>query len=219
MTKLPITLHQAALGAETFKVIRSGQPTVRAVLLDQDRYLGAYLDQDAAYQVAGLWELAASSPRALIHLPLRKNSMPSLELPCTGRPLDLVLLHHSLHFAPSRWKEVRARLGPARPRTLTLPTGPHPAEDTTGLATRHHKENRDLFHQRVHADTLFMTGSATLFAETARRFHDLARNGPVFAPGPATYRHYCTELHSSEGLLDRRARELHIEYCDQWSAA
>lgn len=216
--KLPLTIQQATLGAESFKVIRPARPLARAVLLDQDRHLGVYLDQDAAYRIAGLWELAASSPRSLIHLPIRNNPAPSHDLPGHGtRQLDLVLLHHSLQFAPSRWKEVRARLGPGRRRTVELPGTDRAAGDAVGDESRHYKENRDLFHQHLHAETLFMTGSAKLFRETAPRFRDLGRRGPGFVPGHPSHSHCCTELHSTEGILGN-AREMHIEYCDQWGS-
>uniref|UniRef100_A0AAU2V4Z4 Uncharacterized protein n=1 Tax=Streptomyces sp. NBC_00003 TaxID=2903608 RepID=A0AAU2V4Z4_9ACTN len=218
--KIPLTIHQVTLKSRQFKVIRPAAPPSRAVLLDQDRYLGAYLDQDAAYLIAGLWELAASSPRALIHLPMRSNPAPSHDLPGHGtRQLDLVLLHHSLQFAPSRWKDVRARLGTGRRRTVTLP-GASRADadrDSPGVEARHYKENRDLFHQHLHAETLFMTGSAKVFRETAPRFRELGRRGPGFAPGHPGHSHCCTELHSTEGILGN-AREMHIEYRDQWES-
>lgn len=113
--KLPITIHRARLGSAEFKVIRPARPLTHAALIDHDRHLNAYLDQDAAQQIGGLRELAASSPRALVHLPMRSNPTPFRNLPEAGtRQLDLVLLHHSLQFAPSRWKELRGRLGPDR---------------------------------------------------------------------------------------------------------
>lgn len=74
--KLPVTIHQARLGPVEFKVIRPAEPPVRAVLLDRDRSLDTYLDQDAAYLIGGLWLLAASSPRSVIHLPMRGNRAP-----------------------------------------------------------------------------------------------------------------------------------------------
>ncbi|MFB7243522.1 hypothetical protein ACFCYX_13775 [Streptomyces populi] len=216
--RLPVTVHRARLGATEFRVVRPARPLVRAVLLDRDRYLDIRLDEDAARRIGGLWTLAAASPRSLVHLPMRGNRSPSGEPPESGtRPLDLVLLHHSLQFAPSRWKEVRGRLGPGRPETVTL-SGPAEGD---GLVidheARHHRENRDLFHQHVHAETLFMTGSAKVFRETARHFLDVARHGPGHAPAGPEHPHFCTEFHSCDGTLGD-ARELHVEYCDRWDA-
>ncbi|MFG3286480.1 hypothetical protein [Streptomyces sp. NPDC048111] len=218
--KIAVTIHSATLGAESFTVIRPARPVPRAVLLDRDRYLDVHLDQAAAYAVAGLWELAASSPRSLIHLPLRGNRTPeALQLEGLSRKLDLLLLHHSLQFPPSRWKEVRARLDRGHPRTVVLPDIRRAPGEVIDARARHHKENRDLFHQRLHADTLFMTGSAKLFRETTPYFLDVARQGPAATrtrPDPA---HYCTELHSDAGLLARSARELHIVHCDRWDGS
>ncbi|MFE0460470.1 hypothetical protein ACFW1A_14605 [Kitasatospora sp. NPDC058965] len=210
---LPVTLHQARLGPVGFTVVRPARPLERAVLLDRDRYLDACLDQEAAERIGALWLLAARSPRALVHLPIRGNGVVGED---GARPLDLVLLHHSLQFAPSRWKELRGRLGPGRPRTLSLPQPPEPA--AVDHAARHHRENRDLFHQHLHAETLFLTGSAKLFRETAHHFPDLARRGPGRAPAGSGHPHVCAELHSNDGVLGN-AREMHFAYCPDWEWA
>ncbi|MFC7220762.1 hypothetical protein ACFQLX_21755 [Streptomyces polyrhachis] len=217
--KLPIAIHQARLGSTEFKVIRPAQPLAHAVLIDRDRHLDAYLGQDAAQRIGALWQLAASSPRSLIHLPIRGNAGPSHGPPeGDRRQLDLVLLHHSLQFAPSRWKELRGRLGPGRPQTVTLPDPGRGDEAVEDYEARHYRENRDLFHQHLHAETLFMTGSAKVFLDTARHFSDIARNGPGHIATHSNYPHFCTTFHSNDGTLGT-ARELHIEYCDQWDPA
>jgi hypothetical protein len=56
---------------------RPARPLVHAVLIGHDRHLDTYLDQDAAQRIGGLWKLAASSPRSLVHLPMRGNRGPS----------------------------------------------------------------------------------------------------------------------------------------------
>jgi N-formylglutamate amidohydrolase len=216
--RLPVVIHQARLGADTFRVIRPARPLSHAVLIDHDRHLDAYLDRDAARRIAGLWTLAARSPRSLIHLPMRTNRPPAGKAPAgTGLQLDLVLLHHSLQFAPSRWKQVRSRLGPGSPQTVNLPDTDPADTATVDYASRHHQENRDLFQQRLHAETLFMTGSAKVFRETVRHFLDVARNGPTYVPVHPNYPHFCTEFGSNDGTLGD-AREIHIEYCGQWNS-
>ncbi|MEU9863643.1 hypothetical protein AB0D99_22490 [Streptomyces sp. NPDC047971] len=214
---VPVVVHHAHLGADEFRVIRPARPLTRAVLVDHDRYLHAYLDVDAARTIAALWTLAARSPRTLIHLLLRTNRPPAVDTPHdTGLRLDLVLLHHSLQFAPSRWKRLRGRLGPGRPHTMSLPGTVRADGAAIDYEARHHRENRDLFHQHLHAETLFMTGSAKVFRETARHFLDVALKGPGYTPAHRGHQHFCTALHSNDGTLGD-AREIHIEYCDRWS--
>ncbi|MER7466473.1 hypothetical protein [Streptomyces sp. NPDC097981] len=205
--KLHTTIHTARLGTTEFKVIRPARTPARAVLLDGTWYLNGWFDQEAARITAGLWALAATSPRSLVHLPIRANAAGG---PDTGvqRPLDLVLLHHSLQFAPSRWKELRGRLGPGRPHTADLP-GPDPDAEPD-VSDRHHRENRDRFRQAIHSETLFMTGSARTFRETAGLFADIARSGPGGALNHRG-RHYCRSLY-----CDPAERDLHIEYSDDW---
>ncbi|MER5372900.1 hypothetical protein [Streptomyces sp. NPDC002553] len=216
--KLQVVVHRARLGAEEFRVVRPARPLTRALLVDRDRYLNAYLDQDAARDIAGLWMLAARSPRSLVHVPIRANRPPDGAVPDgMGSRLDLVLLHHSLQFAPSRWKQVRGRIGPGRPQTASLTVAEPDDLTRVDHAARHHRENRDLFHQHLHAETLFMTGSAQVFRATVGHFLDIARKGPGYIEAHPGSQHFCTELHSNDGTLGN-AREVHIEYCDQWAA-
>lgn len=214
--KLPVVIHQARLGADEFRVIRPAQPLIRAVLIDRDRYLDTYLDQDTARRIAGLWMLAARSPRSLIHLPMRNNRPPAREVRDDVQ-LDLVLLHHSLQFAPARWKQLRGQLGRGRPQTASLPEAEQADDAIVNYAALHYRENRDLFHQHLHAETLFMTGSAKVFRGTARRFLDVALQGPGYVSAYPDHRQFCTRLYSNEGVLGD-AREIHIQYCDPWNS-
>ncbi|MCX5399290.1 hypothetical protein [Streptomyces sp. NBC_00102] len=213
--ELPVAIHRVRAGAEEFRVVRPGRPPTHAVLLDHDRHLDLYLDASAARTLAALWMLAARSPHSLIHLPVRANRLPAHGVPDdVGFPLDLVLLHHSLQFAPARWKGLRRRLGPGLPQTASLPEVEREQTAVAGAA-RHHRENHDLFHQHLHAETLFMTGSAKVFRETARHFLDVAREGPVYVPTHPRRPCYETVFHSNDGILGN-AREIRVEYCDQW---
>lgn len=210
--KLPLTIHQARLGPAQFKVIRPARRPARAALSVGSWYVHAQVDQEAAQLVAGLWSLAATSPRSLVHVPLRRAD------PDSGEPgHDLVLLHHSLQFAPSRWKELRSRLGPGRPQTADLP-GPGPFDPAAEpWSQRRHKGNRDRFHQHVHSGTLFMTGSAKLFADTAWLFADIALRGPGHVLAHPGDRHYCTRLRPGDGTLGSGSG-LHVVYRDRWPA-
>jgi hypothetical protein len=214
--KLPVTVHEARLGAREFRVVRPARPLARAALVDRDRHVDAYLDEDAARSVAALWLLAARSPRSLLHLPLRADRSPVPEAPgpCAGR-LDLVLLHHSLQFAPSRWKQLRGRLGRGRPASVAVPGTERARAAGAGHGARHHRENRDLLHQHVHAETLFVTGSAKVFRDTAERFLEVAREGPGHAPAHRRCPHFCTRLYMNAGIL-ANGREIHIQYRDRW---
>ncbi|MFD9727934.1 hypothetical protein [Streptomyces sp. NPDC059072] len=201
--RFPVTVHRPRLGPREFTVIRPARPPEHALLVEDDRFLNAYVDRPAAGLIGGPWGLAATSPRALVHVPLRRAGDSG---DAGARRLDLVLLHHSLQFAPSRWKELRGRLGAGHRRTVTVCTD-RPEIDWEAL---HHAENRDLFHQHVHAETLFVTGSARAFRETAGHFHDVAAHGPGHT---ADNRHYCAQL----GHGDDSARDIHIEYSDAWA--
>jgi hypothetical protein len=106
-----------------------------------------------------------------------------------------VLLHHSRPFRPHHWKRLRARLGDGAASTVRVPRDDRAADPAA----------RDLFHQHLHAETLFMVGSAPVFRATAGRFFDVAEQGPL-ADG-----HYCAEFHRHDRVLGD-AREIHVEY-------
>ncbi|NXY96012.1 hypothetical protein HYE82_16765 [Streptomyces sp. BR123] len=207
MHTLHLVRHQARLVPDTFTVFRPARTPARALLVDADWFLNAWFGREAAELTAGLCALAAASPRALVHLPIRADA--AADGGAGGRPLDLVLLHHSLQFAPSRWKELRGRLGPGRPRTVDLPcSGADRAErsERTGRMDRHDWAQREVLRQHVHGDTLFLTGSTRTFRRSAGLFADLARNGPAQAAAfPDS--HYCRRLYCGP-----RDRELHVEY-------
>ncbi|MCJ0872941.1 hypothetical protein [Streptomyces sp. AP-93] len=210
--KLPLSIHWARLGPSEFKVIRPARPPARAFLSAGAGgwYTDAQVDQQAAQLVAALWSLAATSPRSLVHVPLRRTD------PDTGQPgLDLVLLHHSLQFAPSRWKELRARLGPGRPQTADLPGPTSCAPGVDPWPERRHRENRDRFHQHVNAGTLFMTGSAKLFADTAWLFADVAHQGSGYVYAHPDHRHYCATLGHYDNTIGAGSG-IHIVYRDRW---
>ncbi|WP_328764151.1 hypothetical protein [Streptomyces sp. NBC_00272] len=174
-------------------------------------YLNGWFEQQTAQTTAGLRPLAATSPRALVHLPIRADAQNEPDGAADGwRPLDLVLLHHSLQFAPSRWKELRGRLGPGRPRTVDRPgTDPDADPDVSDL---HHRENRDRLRQDIHSETLFMTGRARTFRDGAPLFADIARRGPAQVFNHRG-EHYCLTLRCH--CCDR---DLHLGYSEEWPA-
>jgi hypothetical protein len=216
--KFPVVVSRARLRGQEIRVVRPARGLGHGVVLDFDGHLGAYLDQEAARVIGGLWLLAARSPRSLVHLPMRGNRLPVGAFG-EGRRLDVVLVPRAMQFAPSRWKQVRARLHGDRPQTVELAgVGPEGGLDIDYRARRY-AGNRDLFRQHVHADTLFMTGTAKVFRETAGRFFDVAREGPGFIPGHPNYPHFCTEFHRLDGILAAGARDVHVEYCTRWVAA
>ncbi|WP_424212225.1 hypothetical protein ACN20G_09025 [Streptomyces sp. BI20] len=200
--ELPVLIHRARLGAEEFRVIRPARALPEAELVAGPLGFDLWVDTDACRVLGGLWLLAARSPRSLVHVPLRSGWASA---PGDGprADLDLVLLHHSLRFAPSRWKALRSRLDAGRPTTARLGRG------NGGVPEPHRRENRDRFVQHEHAETLFMTGSAPVFRETARHFLDLVHEGPAHARAGAPG-HACARFHSADGVLARGAAEIHV---------
>jgi len=118
-------------------VIRPAKPIAHAPLHEGCHGVPLTVDKAAALTPAMAWELAARSPRTMVYLPLRHNDRRCIPRgDGDERLLDLVLLHHSLGFPASRWKEVRAKLGAGRPRAVVgrgLPT-------RTGVRAEHHRE-------------------------------------------------------------------------------
>jgi len=217
-----VTIHRVRLGLEEFRIIRAANPLTRARLIGQDPARGGLqmnVDAGAARYVGMLWLLAARSRRSLIYLPLRGGALPAggTQYPLEESSLDLVLLHHSLQFKPQHWKRLRGGLGRGAKSTVRVPPDDLPDDSAIDYDAHHHRGYRDVFHQRVHAETLFMVGSAKVFRETAGMFFDIVKHGPHYRP-PVELRedfnlHYCTEL--GEPLVGN-GREIHIQYTRRW---
>ncbi|MGI5200635.1 hypothetical protein ACQEU6_03385 [Spirillospora sp. CA-108201] len=210
------------LGLEEFRIIRAADPLTRARLIGQDPARGGLqmnVDAGAARYVGMLWLLAARSRRSLIYLPLRGGGLPAggTQYPPEEPPLDLVLLHHSLQFKPHHWKRLRGGLGRGAEGTVRLSPDDLPGDGTIDYDARRRRGYRDVFHQHVHAETMFMVGSAKVFRETAGMFFDVFEHGHRYHP-PAELRedvglHYCEEL---DDPLAGSGREIHIQYTRRW---
>ncbi|MER7705574.1 hypothetical protein ABTX81_22115 [Kitasatospora sp. NPDC097605] len=196
------------------------------MLYDTDWSLDMYVDRQAAESLAVAWGLAARSRRSLVYVPLkagRREGPKGLgEWRWSPVVLDLVLVHHSLGFPPSRWKAVRGRLGAGRPHTVEIPESDFPRDDEFDHAPRHFEGWRDELRFGLAADTLFLTGSARAFRTTGALLHSLVSDGPAQAlrhPGS----HECVTL-EDEGHRTGWPRRvgpgvLHIQYAHGWGVA
>ncbi|MFD1935695.1 MULTISPECIES: hypothetical protein [Nonomuraea] len=229
---MKIIVQRVRMEGEEYRVIRPARPLTNGALYDDGRHYAMYVDRVDGRRIGTLWLLAARSPRSLTYLPMRSTPPapginPDLdrEERCPDRPLDLVLAHHSLQFPPSRWKRLRARITAGSPphelRTASVPDADLPADEDIDYRALNFHENRDALHQRVHAETLFLTGSAAAFREPARHFFAVAKEGPVAAArslyisGACNY-HVC-RLFYWPHLDPGGGQDIHVEYCPPWT--
>lgn len=217
--KLGITEHRVRLGPDEYRVLRA-TGLRRALCYDAEHWLDLRVDRAAAAELAAAWLLAARSPRSLVHLPLRghEDQPVGAPVPEPHRARDLLLVHHSLQFPASRWKEVRSRLGRhGSPHTVEFRRADFPSDTDRALPGTHHAGFRDRLRLATAADTLVLSGSALPFADAAADFLDLADTGPTEAARMHRFdRHACAELHPTSGLLDRTVPLVHVEYCPDW---
>ncbi|WP_220505271.1 hypothetical protein [Microbispora sp. H10830] len=153
----------------------------------------------------------------MIYLPLR-TARPA-DSTNRERLLDLVLLHHRLAFPVSRWKQVRARLGPGRPHGVRLPPQAFRRRSDGDRRRWTHQDFRDHLRWDIAADTLFLIGSREAFEVEADPVRALAEDCPGhLAESPDA--HCCAEINLGRmrmGYPDRRRpwAELHVEYCQR----
>ncbi|WP_067964653.1 hypothetical protein [Nocardiopsis trehalosi] len=205
--RLRLTVHRARLAGRDHRVLRPAAPLRRLSLRPAGGwYLLRCTDAAELMRVAALWQMAARSRHSLVHLPLRSAPEPPPEpagAPPPLPPLDLLLCHHSLGFPASRWKRLRARLGPGRPHTAD--TGTRMPEEY-----RRHPQgwvpppgDRDPLDLSVHADTLVVAGSALAFHRGGAVFLGAAVRGPARVREPGGPGHLTTALHPLDGLIRR----------------
>lgn len=201
------------LGATAYRVIRPERPPAHAVLNDDLAGQQLSADRSATVDLAIAWWLAARSPRSLVWLPLRTAAADCGSAP-ESRRLDLVLLHHSLGFRVSAWKQVRSRIAEPKVHKVTMPAGALPSPDRRSFERRDHDDFRDRLSRSIAADTLFVIGSRLAFDLEGWKLRELAEESPArLAERPEA--HCCAEI--GLGRYDRPATysELHIECCNR----
>ncbi|MFF2748746.1 hypothetical protein ACFVVA_24810 [Kitasatospora sp. NPDC058048] len=223
--RLRTKIHRVRLGRDEYRVITPVRQTAGAFLHTNphDRSMDLYVDRQGAEDLVTAWALAARSRRSLIHLPLRGNSGPmGLSDVPPGDQLDLLLVHHSLGFPPSRWKEVRARLGAGTPHTVDLPVTDFPTEEAIDDERYRAADRRDEIRFAGAAGTLVVTGSATAFRRTGSALHDFSREAPGWRYGWRPDAHYCVTFAHEYWGSPRAAKgvpsSLHVAYAHRWRA-
>ncbi|MGI5212478.1 hypothetical protein [Plantactinospora sp. CA-290183] len=201
------------LGCHQYRVVRPAKAPRFAGLYEGRLGAQFCLDKETAVMFAQAWGLAARSPRTIVYLPLRRAELPTHH--AWGRPLDLVLLHHRLAFPPSRWKQVRSRLGTGRPHSIVLSTHAWSSRSIADHARFRYQEFRDHLRWDIAADTLVLTGSREAFELEADRVRALAEECPAHrARAPGT--HCCAEIGMGRPrpYPDQRRpyTHLHVEY-------
>ncbi|MEV4411358.1 hypothetical protein [Catellatospora sp. NPDC049609] len=210
----PVRISVVRLGGHSYRVVRAARPPRFAGLYEGRLGAQFCLDKDSAVTFAMAWGLAARSPYTIVFLPVRAAA--AADACDWGRPLDLVLLHHRLAFPPSRWKQVRARLGAGTPHTVRLPRGAWPRRPVADHWRTRHREFRDHLWWEIAADTLVVTGSREAFELAAEQVRELAEDCPahrVQAPDS----HCCAEIEMGAARsftgLRRPYAQLHVQYC------
>ena len=202
------------LGRDEYRVIRPARPLRHAPLYEGRLGGQMTVDKAATVDLACAWWLAARSRRTIVYLPLRA-SRASCGAELGDRRVDLVLLHHSLAFPVSRWKEVRARLSTAAPHTVRLPPRPFPELTAADHEPRWYDEFRDHLRWDMAAHTLFLVGSRKAFEFEADRLRELAEEGPAtMAEHPESWCY--AEMYVGVGWQPKRRNprmRLNIECC------
>lgn len=171
-----VSVATVVLGNRTYRAVRPRRPAGHSPVYYHGNgcctFARTAVDRAGAVELAAAWWLAARSPRTIVWLPLRDGpcdwSQWDQERP--DRPLDLVMVHHSLQLPVSRWPAIRRRVPRLeRPSTVRLPDRPFPCTDPWDHEC--YGECRDHLTYAVAANTLFLVGSRTAFeleAETIR---------------------------------------------------
>jgi hypothetical protein len=205
------------LSGKSYRLLRPASPKAHTPLYDSAGR-GApeiVVNEAAAFELACAWWLATRSPNSLIHLPLRQASG-KCGAGIEGRALDLVLLHHSLQFPVTQWKELRARATSWTPHTVRLPAQPFPEITQSDYDRRWHRGFHDHLLWETAADTLFVIGSRPAFELSSNQVRKLAEDGPAhIARNPDT--HCCAEIEIGRTLRYQHRNpptRLHVTYCE-----
>jgi len=156
--------------------------------LEQSGGKGSCFDRPAdpvgAMRVAGLIEIAARSPRSLVHIPLRGDSAPVgwRWLKQAGL-VDLLVVQPRLQFPAHRWSEVRRRLDSGRMQSFETAgrTREQVCDQSPGCWRRTPLAMPAI--TREHAGTLLITASPPALRAFADCFAHLAAAGRAVSGG------------------------------------
>ena len=211
------SIHLARLGPTTYRVIRPAVPIGRVTVRDNQDWWFAAADRAGAMLVAGLIEIAARSPRSLVHVPLRGGSVTPVGWGWLGElaAVDLLLAQPALQFPAHRWPEVRRRLDPGRRHSFDIPgrTLEQVCDERPGCWRRTPPAETAL--AREHAGALLVTATPPALRALADCFAHLAACGPGSVGRGAPY--FREKIHPLDGLMRRDERGWFLVYCDTWS--
>ncbi|KOG42426.1 hypothetical protein [Streptomyces resistomycificus] len=173
--RLRLRQFRPRTGPHEHRVVQPRQP-LRHTSLRAPEPIGLLLgDHDGLNRLAGLFSFAAYSRHTIVHIPLREGPPPDEGV---GELVDLVLVHHTLGLRPSKWPELRRKLGNGTPLTVGTDEA-RTARDAASCRRRlHHADFRDELRHATHARTFFLFGSRDIFVETATDLAEAAGWGP-----------------------------------------
>ena len=181
-------VNEVRLGPDTYRVIHPARPIAHGALYDYGWGAEMLVNKAETVDFALAWWLAARSPHSIVYLPLRSSGCDEMP-PYSQRKLDLVLMHHSLGFPASRWKDVRARLRPTGIQKAVLPVQPFREIDRAEHERTAQRDFRDHIRYSVVADTLVLTGSRYGYELEGESVVELMDEAPAeLAAQPDVYR-------------------------------
>ncbi|SFR13340.1 hypothetical protein SAMN04488564_103997 [Lentzea waywayandensis] len=188
------------LGRDEYRVVRPARPLRHAPLYEGYMGVETCVDKAAALDIAMAWAFAMRSPRTVVYLPLRQSDRECRS--SDGPALDLVLLHRSLGFRLSKWRDVRAKLRGGRPHTVVCRGMPQERPVP--------RWSQEMLRGAIVEGTVFVVGSRSTFQAGGQAFRQLIEDCPRHmheAPGT----HCCAEITAK----DQHWNWLHVVYCDQ----
>jgi hypothetical protein len=207
--RLRLTEFRPRTGPHTHRVVQPRTPLRHTSLRDPENAYGMLMgDHDGLNRLAGLFSFAACSRRTIVYVPLRDGVPPDEG---RGELVDLVLAHPEAGLRPSRWPELRRRLGHGTPLTVRTDEA-RTARDARAWLDRPHAE--ETLRHTTHARTYFLIGGRRAFASAAISFAEAAGWGPrhkCVTKGHAAFvTCLCGELAPDPGL--RRHPEILIAF-------
>ncbi|MGW3107707.1 hypothetical protein [Streptomyces sp. NPDC001100] len=159
-------------GPHEHRVVQPGQP-LRHTSLREPAPIGMLMgDHDGLSRLAGLFSFAACSRHTIVHVPLRDCVPP--DEGC-GELVDLVLAHPEAGLRPSKWPELRRRLGRGTPLTVRTDEA---RTERHARAWLERPYDRGLLRHTTHARTYFLIGGREVFSCAATAFAYAAGWGP-----------------------------------------
>lgn len=168
------------LGQKEYQVIRPDITLSDLYIVQlQDQNHIIFGNENSLPKLASIFEYASNDSQSIIYINSRVNELTEYlrnGWSNNSKPLDLVILHHSIQLKTHEWKRIRDlwKKTVKQRKSSIIQTN---VEEKHRKQEYYYKENKDVLDIDARFETLFLIGSRTVFNDISKDALSVSENG------------------------------------------